>query len=73
VIEVPEELVEPVLRRQVLVAVTQVVLAELARGVAERLERLGNRDVPVLQAHGRAGNADLRETRPQRHLPGDER
>jgi hypothetical protein len=31
--------------RQKLVLVAEMVLAELAGGVAERLERLGNRDV----------------------------
>ena len=40
VIEIAEELVEAVDRRQKLVAVAEVVLAELAGGVAERLEQL---------------------------------
>jgi hypothetical protein len=39
VVEVAEELVEAVVRRQVLVAVAEVVLAELAGGVAEALSR----------------------------------
>jgi hypothetical protein len=38
VVEVAEELVEPVVGRQELVLVTEVVLAELAGGVAERLQ-----------------------------------
>ena len=42
VIEVAEELVEAVHGRQELVAVAEVVLAELAGGVAERLEQLGD-------------------------------
>ena len=42
VVEVAEELVEAVDGRQVLVAVAEVVLAELAGGVAERLEQLGD-------------------------------
>ena len=45
VVEVAEELVEPVLRRQVLVQVAEVVLAELPRRVAERLEELGDRRI----------------------------
>jgi hypothetical protein len=47
VVEVAEELVEPVDRRQVLVEVSEVVLAELAGGIAERLEQLGERWVLV--------------------------
>ena len=42
VVEVAEELVEPVVGGQVLIAVAQVVLAELRRRVAERLEELGD-------------------------------
>ena len=42
VIEIAEELVEAVDRGQELVAVAQVVLAELAGGVALRLERGGD-------------------------------
>ena len=38
VVQVAEELVEPVQRRQVLVQVAEVVLAELTRRVSERLE-----------------------------------
>ena len=53
VVEVAEELVEAVHRRQVLVAIAEVVLAELAGGVAERLEQLGDRRVLGLQADGR--------------------
>ena len=44
VIEVAEELVEAVDGRQELVPVAQMVLAELAGGVALRFERGGNRD-----------------------------
>ena len=46
VIEVAVELVEPVHGRQVLVQVAEVVLAELAGGVAERLEQFGDRRDP---------------------------
>ena len=63
VIEVAEELVEAVHGRQKLVAVAEVVLAELAGGVAERLEQLGNRRVLRLQADRRAGHADLGQAR----------
>ena len=53
VVEVAEELVEAVHGRQELVAVTEMVLAELAGGVAERLEQLGEGRVLLLQADGR--------------------
>jgi hypothetical protein len=59
VVQVAEELVEAVHRRQMLVAVAEVVLAELAGAVAERLQRLGDRDVLGLQAEFRARQADL--------------
>ena len=49
VIQVAEELVEAMHCRQMLVAVTEMVLAELASAIAERLERLGNRDVLRLE------------------------
>jgi hypothetical protein len=45
VVEVAEELVEPVNGRQILVEVPEVILAELRRRVPEWLEQLGNRDV----------------------------
>ena len=72
VIEVAEELVEAVHGRQVFVAVAEVVLAELAGGVAERLEQLGDRRVFLLQADRRAGHADLGQARADRILAGDE-
>src|SRR6516164_9978695 len=48
-IEVAEKLVEPVHRRQVLIPVAEVVLAELASSVAQRLQKLGDRR--ILSAH----------------------
>ena len=72
VIEVAEELVEAVHGRQVLVAIAEVVLAELAGGVAERLQQLGDRRILRLQADGRAGHADLGQAGADRVLAGDE-
>ncbi len=46
VIEVAEELVEAVHGRQMLVAIAQMVLAELAGGVAEALQELPDRSDP---------------------------
>jgi len=55
VIQVAEELVEAVQGGQVFVAVAEVVLAELAGGVALRLERRRDRRVGRLQAQGGTG------------------
>ena len=72
VIEVAVELVEAVHGRQEAVLVAEMVLAELAGGVAERLEQLGDGRVLGLQAHGRARDADLGEAGAEDALPGDE-
>ena len=61
VVEVAEELVEAVVRRQHLVAVAEVVLAELAGHVALRLEQAGDRRIFLLHALGRARQPDLGE------------
>src|SRR5262249_36735967 len=71
-IEIAEELIEAMLGRQIFVAIAEMVLAELAGGVAERLERLRNRDVTILQTDGGTGYADLAEPGAQADLPGDE-
>ena len=73
VVQVAVELVEPVNGRQELVAVAEVVLAELAGGVAERLEQLGDGRVFLLQTERGAGQADLGQARAQPVLAGDER
>ena len=57
VVEVAEELVEAVGGGQELVAVAQVVLAELAGDVTQRLEQLGDRRVFGPQAEVGAGQA----------------
>ena len=73
VIEVAEELVEPVHRRQVLVQVAEVVLAELAGGVAERLEQFGDRRILSGPADVGAGYTDLAHPGAVHALPADER
>jgi hypothetical protein len=73
VVQDPEELVEAVIGRQVLVAVAQVVLAELPGGVAERLEHLRKGWVAVLDALLRARKPDRAQARPHRVLAEDER
>ena len=48
VIQVPEELVEPVGGRQELVQITEMILAELTGRIPQRLEQLGDRRVLFL-------------------------
>src|SRR5450755_4632874 len=73
VIEVAEEFVEAVNGGKKLIAVSQMVLAELAGGVAERLERLGNRHIFLLQTFWCARQTNLGEAGADGRLPGDER
>ena len=73
VVEVAEELVEAVRRREIDVAITEVVLAELAGRVAVRLEQLGDRRVLRRQTGRGAGEPDLAHARAVDALPGDER
>jgi hypothetical protein len=72
VVEVAEELVEPVLRRQVLVAVPEVVLAELAADVTERLQELSERGILRFQSEIGAGQANLRQSGADRRLTRQE-
>ncbi len=73
VVEVAEELVEAVVGGQELILVAQVVLAELARGIAERLEEGGDRWVFRAQAEVGARQADLGKARAEHALPRNER
>ena len=59
--------------RQVLVEVAEVVLAELAGGVAEWLEHFGDGRVLLVQTHGRGRHANLAQARAKHVLAGDER
>jgi hypothetical protein len=58
VVEVAEELVEAVYGRQELVAVAEMVLAELCGSITLRLEQLGNRP-GLLQMTRREGHRSL--------------
>ncbi len=71
-VEIAVEFIEAVIGREEFVAVAEMVLAELARRITERLQGLGDGDVPRLQADGGAGNADLAEAGAQADLAGDE-
>jgi hypothetical protein len=72
VIEIAEELVEAVQRRQKLVEVAEVVLAELRGGIALSLER--GRKRAGLRGHADVGArlADRRQAGAQGDLAGDE-
>ena len=59
VIEVAEEFVETVHRRERWIAITHMVLAELARGIAEILEQAADGRIQLAHAHRRAGESDL--------------
>ena len=72
VVEVAEELVEAVHGRQELVLVAEMVLAELAGRVAERLEQLGDGRVFRLQPDVGAGHPHLGQPGADRVLAGDE-
>jgi len=72
VVQVTEELVKAVHRGQELVAVAQVVLAELPGRIAERLEQLGDGCILGPQSGGRARGADLRQAGSEHALAGDE-
>ena len=72
VIEVAVELVEAVHGRQAFVAIAEVVLAELSRGVTLGLQHLGQRRSRGLDSQRVAGQADRRHAAADRVLAGDE-
>ena len=72
VVEIAEPFVEAVAGGQELVAIAQVVLAELRGGVADRLQHLGERRIDLLNAARRARNADGRHAGANRKLAHDE-
>ena len=73
VIEIAKEFVESVHGRQVLVAIAEMVLAELAGGVAERLEHFGDGRVFRLKSDRGAGHADFGQSGAEWVLAADER
>ena len=72
VIEVAEELVEPVDGGQELIQIAEVVLAELARGITHGLERGGNRAGLGRNADLGAGLADRGHAGADGQFAGDE-
>jgi len=73
VVQVPEELVEAVHRREKLVLVPQVVLPELPRRVAVVLQELRDRGVLRREPDGGRGETHLGEPCSEAALAGDER
>ena len=73
VVEVAVKLIKAVHSGQELIAVAEMVLAELAGRIAERLEQFGNRGVFLLKPERRPRQADLRQARAQTGLAGNER
>ncbi len=73
VVEVAKELVKTVHRGHELIAVTQVVLAELPGHIAEGLDEISNGWIFLLQTLRSTGHADLGETGAHRNLASDER
>jgi hypothetical protein len=59
--------------RQVLVPISEMVLAKLSGGIAERLEQFGNRRVFLLQPERGAWQPNLGHAGAQAGLPCDER
>ena len=72
VIEIAEKFVEPVHGRQKFVAIAEMVLAELAGGVAERLQQFRDGRIFRLQSDRGAGHADFGQAGADRVLTGDE-
>ncbi len=66
------ELVEAMHRGQILVAIAKMIFADLRRGVAVRLEKLGDGRVLVLQALLGGRHADFQQTGTEWGLPEDE-
>ena len=68
VVEVSEELIESVHGGQMLIAIAEVVLAELAGGIAETLHEIPNRRILEAETKRRARRADLGEACTDRRL-----
>ena len=71
-IEVPKELIEAMPRRQMVVAIAEMVLAELPGRVSLRLHDIGNGRHPVGDAMGIAWHADGQQASAERFLAEDE-
>jgi hypothetical protein len=72
VVEIPEPFIEPVHRGQELVAVTEMILAELSCEIALALEHLRQRRIFLLDSAGGAWDPDRRHAGANRQLSHDE-
>src|SRR5262249_15953848 len=72
-VEVSEELIESVHSGQMLVAVAEVVLAELPGGITEIFHELSNRGIVEAETKRCARHANLGEAGSNRRLSGDKR
>jgi hypothetical protein len=68
VVEVAEKYVEAVHGGKKIISIAEVILAELPRGIAERIEQFGNGRIFLLQTLPGAGQADLSEPGADRRL-----
>src|SRR5262245_19353303 len=73
VVEVAEELVETVDRRQIFVAVAEVVLAHLAGRISQWLQELGDGRVFLVETNRSGRQTDFGQPGAQSVLAGDER
>ncbi len=73
VVQVAEELVEAVIGGQVLIAVTQVILAELAGGIAVIFQQAGKCRVFFAHTFFRAGKPNLGQAGTKGRLAGNKR
>ena len=73
VIEIAEELVEAMHRRQELILVAEMVFSELTRGVTERLEKFGDRGIFRAETNISPGHTDLGQPSANGVLAGYER
>src|ERR1019366_10328513 len=71
-VQVAEELVETVNRRQELIAVTEMILAELTGHIAERLEQIGERRILIRQPFFRPRQPNLQKPGAHWALTGNE-
>src|SRR4029077_11880440 len=73
VVEIAEKLVKAVDGGQRFVAIANMVLAELARGIAEALEQAPDGRIELAHAHRCAGETDLAQSAPDNVLASEKR
>src|SRR5690348_6904331 len=71
-VEVAVPFIEPVNRGEKFIAITKVVLSKLSGDITDRLEKLGQRRIFLLNSALGTGYANGCHARTDRHLPRDE-